>query len=203
MIIYISYKFQKKRLIILVYICNWIIYLFILFLKIINLFTIAEMKKTDNFSSENLDIIDFELLRMLQKDAKLTTKEIAIRVNLSPTPVYERIKRLEKEGLIEKYTAIVNAEKVGKNLTIFCNIILKEHTKEIVNKFVRDIVSLKEVVECYNISGDYDFLLKIVIRDMKHYQYFVINELGSVENIGNAHSTFVIGVTKHSYSVPL
>jgi len=71
------------------------------------------------------------------------------------------------------------------------------------NKFVRDIVSLKEVVECYNISGDYDFLLKIVIRDMKHYQFFVINELGSVENIGNAHSTFVIGVTKHSYSVPL
>ena len=163
----------------------------------------AEMKKTDNFSSENLDIIDFDLLRMLQKDAKLTTKEIAARVNLSPTPVYERIKRLEKEGLIEKYTAIVNAEKVGKNLTVFCNIILKEHTKEIVNKFVRDIVSLKEVVECYNISGDYDFLLKIVIRDMKHYQYFVINELGSVENIGNAHSTFVIGVTKHSYSVPL
>lgn len=203
MIIYISYKFQKKRLIILVYIFNWIIYLFILFLKIINLFTIAEMKKTDNFSSENLDIIDFDLLRMLQKDAKLTTKEIAARVNLSPTPVYERIKRLEKEGLIEKYTAIVNAEKVGKNLTVFCNIILKEHTKEIVNKFVRDIVSLKEVVECYNISGDYDFLLKIVIRDMKHYQYFVINELGSVENIGNAHSTFVIGVTKHSYSVPL
>ena len=98
-----------------------------LFLKVINLFKSVEMKKTDNFSSENLDIIDFELLRMLQKDAKLTTKEIAIRVNLSPTPVYERIKRLEKEGLIEKYTAIVNAEKVGKNLTVFCNIILMQN----------------------------------------------------------------------------
>ena len=172
-------------------------------MKLINLFKTVEMKKTDNFSSENLDIIDFELLRMLQKDAKLTVKEIAIRVNLSPTPVYERIKRLEKKGLIEKYIAIVNAEKVGKNLTVFCNIILKKHTKEIVNKFVMDIVSLKEVVECYNISGDYDFLLKIVIKDMKHYQYFVINELGSVENIGSAHSTFVIGVTKHNYAVPL
>ena len=138
-----------------------------LFLKVINLFKTVEMKKTDNFSSENLDIIDFELLRMLQKDAKLTIKEIANRVNLSPTPVYERIKQLEKEGLIEKYIAIVNAEKAGKNLTVFCNIILKEHTQEIVNKFVRDIVSLKEVVECYNISGAYDFLLKIVIKDMK------------------------------------
>ena len=172
-------------------------------MKLINLFKTVEMKKTDNFSSENLDIIDFELLRMLQKDAKLTIKEIAIRVNLSPTPVYERIKQLEKEGLIEKYIAIVNAEKAGKNLTVFCNIILKEHTKEIVNKFVRDIVSLKEVVECYNISGDYDFLLKIVIKDMKHYQFFVINELGSVKNIGSAHSTFVIGVIKHNYAVPV
>ena len=105
--------------------------------------------------------------------------------------------------MIEKYIAIVNAEKVGKNLTVFCNTILKKHTKEIVNKFVKDIVSLKEVVECYNISGDYDFLLKIVIKDMKHYQFFVINELGSVENIGSAHSTFVIGVTKHNYAVPL
>lgn len=172
-------------------------------MKIINLFTNIKMKKTDNFSLENLDMIDLELLRTLQKDAKLTTKEIATRVNLSSTPVYERIKRLEKEGLIEKYTAIVNAEKVGKKLTVFCNITLKEHTKEIGNKFVKDIVSIKEVVECYNISGDYDFLLKIMVEDMKHYQSFVINELGSVKNIGSAHSTFVIGVIKHNYAVPI
>ncbi len=161
------------------------------------------MKKTDNFSLENLDITDLRLLKILQNDAKLTTKEIAARVNLSPTPVYERIKRLEKEGFIEKYIAIVNAEKVGKGLTVFCNITLKEHTKEIGNKFVKDIVALKEVVECYNISGDYDFLLKIMINDMKDYQSFVINELGSVKNIGSAHSTFVIGVIKHHYAVPL
>lgn len=161
------------------------------------------MKKTDNLSLESLDTIDLELLRILQKDAKLTTKEIATRVNLSSTPVYERIKRLEKEKYIEKYAAIVNAEKVGKKLTVFCNITLKEHTKEIGNKFVKDIVALKEVVECYNISGDYDFLLKIMIDDMKHYQSFVINELGSVKNIGSAHSTFVIGVIKHDYAVPI
>ena len=80
---------------------------------------------------------------------------------------------------------------------------LKEHTKEIGNKFVRDIVSLKEVVECYNISGDHDFLLKIMVKDMKDYQSFVINELGSVKNIGSAHSTFVIGVIKHNYAVPI
>lgn len=161
------------------------------------------MKITDNLSPKELDLTDLKLLRLLQKDAKLTTKAIATRVNLSPTPVYERIKRLEKEGLIEKYTAIVNAEKVGKTLTVFCNITLKEHTKEIGNAFVKDIVKLNEVVECYNISGDYDFLLKILVKDMKHYQSFVINELGAVKNIGSAHSTFVIGVIKHSYAVPL
>ena len=161
------------------------------------------MKKTDNYSLANLDLVDLKLLRILQNNAKLTTKEIATRVNLSPTPVYERIRRLEKEGVIEKYTAIINAEKVGKNLTVFCNITLKEHTKEIGNQFVKDIVAIKEVVECYNISGDYDFLLKIMVEDMKHYQSFVINELGSVKNIGSAHSTFVIGVIKHNYVVPI
>lgn len=172
-------------------------------MKIIHLFEDIKMKKTDNYTLKNLDIIDLKLLRILQNNAKLTTKDIAVRVNLSSTPVYERIKRLEKEGLIEKYVAIVNAEKVGKQLTVFCNITLKEHTKEIGNKFVRDIISLKEVVECYNISGDYDFLLKIMVKDMKHYQSFVINDLGLVKNIGSAHSTFVIGVIKHNYAVPL
>lgn len=172
-------------------------------MKIIHLFEDMKMQKTDNYTLKNLDIIDLKLLKILQNNAKLTTKDIAVRVNLSSTPVYERIKRLEKEGLIEKYVAIVNAEKVGKQLTVFCNITLKEHTKEIGNKFVRDIISLKEVVECYNISGDYDFLLKIMVKDMKHYQSFVINDLGLVKNIGSAHSTFVIGVIKHNYAVPL
>ena len=99
--------------------------------------------------------------------------------------------------MIEKYTAIVNAEKVGKNLTVFCNIILKEHTKEIVNKFVRDIVSLKEVVECYNISGDYDFLLKIGVEDMNAYQKFVIEKLSIINGISNMQSSFVMNEFKN------
>lgn len=157
----------------------------------------------EKLSMHNLDSTDWKLLEILQEDGKLTTKEIAQNVNLSPTPVYERIKRLEKNGIIKKYVAIVEAEKIGKTLTVFCNITLKEHTKEIGNKFVKDIISLKEVTECYNISGDYDFLLKIIIKDMKHYQSFVINDLGAIQNIGSAHSTFVIGTIKHSYAVPL
>jgi len=152
---------------------------------------------------ENLDGTDLELLKHLQENSNSTTKELAAKVNLSHTPVYERIKKLEKEGYIKKYVAILNAEKLNRELIVFCNITLKQHTKEIGNKFVRDIMSLKEVTECYNISGDYDFKLKVLVSNMKDYQDFVINSLGTVENIGSAHSTFVIGTIKQSYSVPL
>lgn len=157
----------------------------------------------EKLSMYDLDSIDWKLLEILQQNGKFTTKEIAQKVNLSPTPVYERIKRLERDEVIKKYVAIIDAEKVGKSLTVFCNVTLKEHTKEIGNRFVKEILSLKEVTECYNISGDYDFLLKIMVSDMKHYQSFVINDLGSIKNIGSAHSTFVMGTIKHSYAVPL
>ncbi len=151
----------------------------------------------------NLDHIDLKLLDILQHNGKLTTKELAELVHLSPTPVYERIRRMERNGVIKKYVALVEAEKVGKELTVFCDITLKEHTKEIGNQFVKEIMSLKQVSECYNISGDYDFRLKILVRDMKHYQDFVLNDLGAIKNIGSAHSTFVMGIIKHSFAVPL
>jgi Lrp/AsnC family leucine-responsive transcriptional regulator len=151
----------------------------------------------------DLDQIDLKLLELLQQSAKLTTKEIAQQVNLSSTPVYERIRRMEKEGVIKKYVAVVEAEKVDRGLTVFCDITIKEHTKEIGNQFLKDIIASKYVCECYNISGDYDFRLKVMVRDMKHYQDFVINDLGSIKNIGSAHSTFIMGVIKHDYAVPL
>ena len=150
-----------------------------------------------------LDPIDLKLLELLQQNGKMTTKELAHCVHLSPTPVYERIRRLEREGIIQKYVALVAAEKVGKGLVVFCDITLKEHTKEIGDQFVQEIMSLKYVSECYNISGDYDFRLKVMVRDMKHYQDFVLNDLGSIKNIGSAHSTFVMGVIKHTFAVPL
>ena len=128
---------------------------------------------------------------------------MANKVNLSTTPVFERIKRLEKNGYIKKYVAVLDAEKLDKGLTVFCNITLKQHTREIGNKFVKDIVAIKEVTECYNVSGDYDFLLKVMVKDMKHYQDFVLNHLGSIKNIGSAHSTFVMGDIKNTYSVPI
>ena len=152
---------------------------------------------------ENLDAIDIRLLKSLQNNSNITTKELANKVNLSPTPVFERIKKLEKSGIIKKYVAVLDAELLDKSLTVFCNITLKEHTKEIGNQFVKDIKKVPEITECYNVSGDYDFLLKVVVKDMKHYQNFVLNHLGEIKNIGSAHSTFVMGEIKHSYAVPI
>jgi Lrp/AsnC family leucine-responsive transcriptional regulator len=150
-----------------------------------------------------LDEIDIKLLKRLQNNSNITTKELASHVNLSVTPVFERIKKLENEGYIKKYVAILDADKMNRSLTAFCNVTLKEHTKAIGNKFVEDIKSLKEVTECYNTSGDYDFLLKVMVKDMKHYQDFVLNSLGSIENIGSTHTAFVMGEIKHSYQIPI
>ncbi len=148
-----------------------------------------------------LDEIDLALLKLLAADSKCTTKELAKNVNLSPSPVFERIKRLESKGYIKKYIALIDAEKMNQGLIIFCNIRLKQHDKSIGQDFVQDILKLKEVVECYNISGDYDFLLKVYARDMKHYQDFVFNKLGSVQSIGSTHSTFVMHENKNTHNI--
>ncbi len=149
-----------------------------------------------------LDEIDKKLLQLLQANSNITTKALAKKVHLSPTPVFERVKRLEQAGYIKKYVAVLDADKLDRSLTVFCNITLKQHTKVIGNKFVEDIKHLEEVTECYNISGDYDFLLKVMVRDMKQYQNFVINHLGSIDNIGSAHSTFVMGEIKNTHAIP-
>lgn len=150
---------------------------------------------------EVLDKIDLQLLRLLASDAKITTKELATKVNLSPSPVFERVKRLEAGGFIKGYIALINAEKLNYGLIVFCNIKLKHHGKSIGHEFVTDIMRLDEVIECYNISGDYDFLLKVYARDMKHYQDFVFNKLGSVTSIGSTHSTFVMCENKNTYNI--
>lgn len=149
----------------------------------------------------NLDETDLLLLKTLANDAKHTNKELAALVNLSPSPVFERMKRLENGGYIKKYIAILDAEKFNRGFIVFCNIKLKQHDKKIGHKFVEDILNIDEVVECYNISGDYDFILKVYARDMKHYQDFVFNKLGSVESIGSTHSTFVMAEIKNTHNI--
>lgn len=150
---------------------------------------------------EELDLIDRKLLKILGNDSSHTIKELAKKVNLSPSPVLQRIKKLESNGYIKKYIAVLNPEKFNQGFLVFCNIKLKQHDKAIGNRFVKDILKIDEVVECYNTSGDFDFILKVFARDMKHYQDFVFNKLGSVESIGSTHSTFVMAEIKNLHNI--
>ncbi len=152
---------------------------------------------------DNLDDKDLQLLRLLQKDAKLTVKELAKEVNLSPSPVFERVKRLEQEGYIKKYAALLDAEKLNLGLTVYCQLKLKSNDSYLAIEFEREILEIEEVAECYSISGDFDFLLKVYVKDMKQYQNFVFNILGAVPSIGSTHSTFVMAQVKNTYGLTI
>ena len=153
--------------------------------------------------AEFIDETDLQILKTLQKNAKLTTKELADAVHLTPTPVFERQKRLEKKGYIKKYVAILDPEKLGLGLQVFCKVKLKQINHEIADAFVRRIQRIPEVTECYNTSGAYDYLLKVRARDMKQYQEFVLNKLGDMESLSSIESTFVMSEVKQSSAVPI
>ena len=151
--------------------------------------------------AEILDETDLQILKTLQKNAKLTTKELADAVHLTPTPVFERQKRLEKKGFIKKYVAILDPEKLNQGLLVFCKVKLQHINHGKADAFVRRIQRISEVTECYNTSGAYDYLLKVRARDMKQYQEFVLNKLGDIENISAIESTFVMSEIKQSYGL--
>lgn len=148
-----------------------------------------------------LDDIDLKILRTMQEDARLTIKELASKVNLSTTPAFERLKKLERDGFIRKYIAILDAEKLNLGFEVFCSVKLKQMSTSVANNFVSVIKDIPQVVECYNISGEFDYLLKIRASDMKTYNDFIINVLGAIDSIGSIHSSFVMNEIKHSYGL--
>ena len=153
--------------------------------------------------AQNLDETDLQILKTLQKNAKLTTKELADAVHLTATPVFERQKRLEKKGYIKKYIAVLDPEKLDLGLQVFCKVKLVQINHEIADNFVRQIQRIPEVTECYNTSGAYDYLLKVRARDMKQYQQFILNKLGDIDNVGSIESTFVMSEVKQSYGISI
>lgn len=145
-----------------------------------------------------MDTIDKNLLQLLQEDTKKTNKELSLKLNLSVTAVYERIKKLEREGIIDKYVALLNRNKINKGFVVFCHLKLLQHTKEFINQFEKEVVQLTEVLECFHVSGDYDYILKICVKDMEEYREFMVTKLTSLKHIGSTHSTFMIGQVKNS-----
>ncbi len=147
------------------------------------------------------DAIDKKLLELLQLDSKQTNKELSNKLDLSVTAVYERIKKLERAGVIEKYVALVKKEIVNKSFVAFCHIKLVKHSQDYVIKFEKDVANLKEVLECYHISGDYDYLLKVLVKDMDAFREFMVKKLTTISHIGSTHSTFMISEVKHTTAI--
>jgi Lrp/AsnC family leucine-responsive transcriptional regulator len=149
------------------------------------------------------DATDKKLLELLQKDSKQTNKELSNNLGLSVTAVYERIKKLEKQGFIDSYIAIVNKQKVERDFVVFCHVKLVQHSQEFVVSFEKEVKELNEVLECYHLSGDYDYLLKVLVKDMAAFREFMVKKLTRINHIGSTHSMFVINEVKHSYAINL
>ena len=148
-----------------------------------------------------LDKTDKKLLYFLQEDSKQTTKELANKLDLSVTAVYERIKKLEKQGVISKYVAIINRQKVDRDFIVLCHVKLTQHKKEYVLQFEKEIMTLPEVTECFHVSGDYDYILKICVKNMEEYRNFMVTKLTTLQHIGSTHSSFMNTKMKNTTTI--
>lgn len=145
-----------------------------------------------------IDSIDKAILNLLQQDAKLTNKMLSAKLSLSVTAIYERVKKLEKHKIINRYVALLSKEKLGKSFVAFCHVKLVQHTQENIKQFENEVVAIDEVLECYHISGDYDYLIKVHVENMEAYRNFMIKKLTNLKHIGSTHSMFMINEVKHT-----
>jgi len=158
-------------------------------------------KENSNIHGFSLDKKDLAILQLLQRNARITVKEISGIIHLSTTPVHERIKRMEACGVIKQYATLVDHRKVNKGLMVICYVSLKQHSKNAGEKFIKTMNDLNEVIECYSISGEFDFMLKVVCSDMNNYYDFHVNKLSEIENMGHVQSIFVMGIIKQTHEV--
>jgi Lrp/AsnC family leucine-responsive transcriptional regulator len=156
-------------------------------------------QKEETATSTTLDDKDLAILRLLQVNARATVKELAEAVHLSTTPVHERIKRMEESGVIKQYATLVDHTKIKKSLMAICYVSLKEHNKKAGARFIEAVNEMNEVIECYNISGEFDFMLKVVVENMDAYYDFHVNKLSPVDNMGHLQSIFVMGIIKQTH----
>lgn len=176
---------------------------FVAAIRIFALLNFVDNPQLEIFSMVHLDTIDMKILQILQNNSQKTTKEIAAEVNLSTTPVYERIKRMERDGVIRGYVAVLNPDMLNLGFTVFCNIKLVTHSNAAAHDFMNLVRDIPEVLECYNMAGAYDYLLKIYAPNMNYYRDFVMEVLGNIKSIGSVTSTFVMAEVKHTSTLPL
>ncbi|MGG1923456.1 MULTISPECIES: Lrp/AsnC family transcriptional regulator [Chryseobacterium] len=150
-----------------------------------------------------LDETDKKLLSFLQEDCKQTTKELSAKLGLSVTAIYERVKKLENAGVISKYVALLDKGKVKKNFIVLCHVKLSQHKKEFVLQFEKEVMDLQEVTECFHVSGDYDYILKIGVKDIEDYRSFMLTKLTTLQHIASTHSSFMISEVKNTTAIVL
>ncbi|MTI41697.1 Lrp/AsnC family transcriptional regulator [Fulvivirga lutimaris] len=150
----------------------------------------------------NLDIVDHQILKLLQADAKLNVNDIAQRLNLTKTPIYERIKRLERTGVIDKYVALVDRKKFTPSIIVFLSGSLNVSKFEQTQEFYDAVMKIDEVLECYLLGGDKDFLLKVIAKDLDSYHEFYSEKIASIPHIGEIRSSFVLKEVKHTTTIP-
>ncbi|MBT2620226.1 MULTISPECIES: Lrp/AsnC family transcriptional regulator [Chryseobacterium] len=151
----------------------------------------------------SFDEIDRKLLLFLQEDSKQTTKELSYKLGLSVTAVYERIRKLENTGVISKYVALLDKHKIERDFMVLCHVKLIQHKKEYVLQFEKEVMDLQEVTECFHVSGDYDYILKICVQDMADYRNFMLTKLTTLQHIASTHSSFMISEVKNTTAVIL
>lgn len=154
-------------------------------------------------SMDTLDSIDIKLLKLLQTNSRLTTKELATEVGLSISPVYERVKRLESDGYIDRYVALLNPAKLSLEFIAFVAVKLNKQSKDGAMQFIEIVKEISEVTECYSVVGRFDFMLKVYAPDILYYRRFVLDVLGDIPSVGNIESTFVMSVVKDDTALPL
>jgi len=150
---------------------------------------------------KQLDKTDQRILELLQQDGRMTVRELSDQLSLSSTPVFERVKKLERAGIIDHYAAILNTDMLGIKLKAFAHISLKDHSKELVEAFVSQITAFPEVLECHYVTGDSDFIIVILVEDMETYKEFVLEKLFDVPNIGKLESYFSLSVRKKTHQI--
>lgn len=151
---------------------------------------------------KHLDETDVRLLAILQSDGRITNADLAKRVGLSPPSVLQRVRALERAGLIKAYVALLDADRLGLKTTVLAMISLSMHQDQPIERFRKSVMEIDEVVECYHVSGEFDFLLKIIVKDIKAYELLIREKLSKIRGIHQIRSSFVLGTPKHTTKIP-
>ncbi len=163
----------------------------------------ARERLQGSFEHPDLDDLNIELLRILQLDGQISNAELARRVSLSPPSVLQRVRKLEEQGFIQEYAAVLDPERLGFALTVVAMVSLALHQDQPIDNFRKKVKEFPEVLECLHVSGDYDFMLRIVAKDVHDYERFVSERLSAIKGIGKIHSCFVLGVNKRTTALPI